>query len=400
MSLNKSKIKLFLNRITGNKLFKHKLPQNNEVNKILIISLYFTGDVLFHTAPIQALSGLFPDAKIDVWLKSGSRDLLKNDPRINKIILFDNIKTAGYRDSAKFNLKKTISFVKELKKSRYDLIIDLTGKYSTALITLFAKPKYSIGINYNYFGFCYDKFVYLNTASEKGHLIDKYLSVIKLGLKIKETQWENIRNVIKTKPYIYPDQNSIDKINIILNERKLTTGNYITIHLTSGWDAKMLPANTFAEVISYLEINNIQYLFFGNSLDKERSNEICSFLNDQSGAIKLRFIDLKFNESAELIRRSSLFIGSDSAPLHIAGAYEVPSIGLFGPTNPLFSNPVAPKHKYIYHKLFCSASVDKQYCTRNGGFSCPVYDCMNLITSKEIIDLVNEMTGTKAGIVA
>lgn len=393
----KVKVKKILNILSGRKMYRNKLPELKNVKKLLIISLYFTGDVLFHTASIQALSKLLPDAKIDIWLKTGSLDILQNDPRINKIVIFDNIKTSGYRDNAKFHFKKTLSFIKELRKTKYDLIIDLTGKYSTALITLLAKTNYSIGINYNYFGFCYDKFVFLNTASEKGHLIDKYLIVLKQGLNINDQEWNSLRKDFKTKPYIYPDESSVRKINDILFQKKITSGNYITIHLSSGWDAKMLPIGTFAEVIKYLEENKYEYLFVGNSGDKEKLAEICKILNDESGSIYERFIVLNLNESAELIHRSKLFIGSDSAPLHIAGAFEIPSIGLFGPTNPLFSNPVGENHKYIYHELFCSATVDKQYCTRNGGFTCPLYECMNTISASEIIELINNMYGIEKG---
>ncbi len=397
MSAIKNNIKKAINAVTGNKLCKNKLPENNSIKKILVISLYFAGDLLFHTTVIEAISLLFPNSKIDIWVKSGSGDLLKNDQRINNIIIYDNIKTAAYRNNSKYNFKETVKFIKILRKTKYDLIIDLTGKYSTALISHFSKPGYSIGINYNYFGFCYDKFVFLNTASEKGHLIDKYLTVLKQGLNINDQEWNSLRKDIKTKPYIYPDESSVRKINEILFQKKIAPGNYITIHLTSGWDAKMLPIRTFAEVIKYLEENKYEYLFVGNSGDKEKLTEICKILNDESGSIYERFIELNLNESAELIHRSKLFIGSDSAPLHIAGAFEIPSIGLFGPTNPLFSNPVGENHKYIYHELFCSAAVDKQYCTRNGGFTCPLYECMNTIRADEIIELINNMYGIEKG---
>ena len=146
-------------------------------------------------------------------------------------------------------------------------------------------------------------------------------------------------------------------------------------------------------MIEYLEGTGIEYVFIGDNNDKIRLTEIETLLKNKY-ELKNRFAELNFKDSAELIKKAVLFIGSDSAPLHIAAAYEIPAVALFGPTNPGFSAPVGNNVKVIYHKLHCSASDDKQYCTRNGGFTCPYYECMISISSAEIIKAVDELWGT------
>lgn len=385
-------IKNIVNSLFGNKFFKNKLPKQDNVKRILIISLYFTGDLLFHTAAIEALKKLLPGVKIDIWAKSRSLDIIRFNPAIANILTYDNIKTASYREESSSDLSGKISFLKRLRRANYDIIFDLTGKYSTGLFTLFAKPKYSIGINYNYFGFCYDKFIPLNTASEAGHLIDKYLSVIRTGLNLDSKEWNEIKDKVSTKPYVYLSNDDTVVIDRLLNEKFGSKDvPYIVLHITSGWSAKELPPGTFAEIIKYLNSIDIRYLIVGDSNDENRINEISGIINEEALKPEKYFVKLKLTQSAELIRRSKLFIGSDSAPLHIAGSFGIPSIGLFGPTNPDFSNPVGDNHKFIYHKLHCSASDDKQYCTRNGGFTCPFYECMNTIKSFEVISLIKTL---------
>ena len=390
--MDKIILKKIANTLFGNKLLKNKLPGGNDVKKILVISLYFTGDLLFHTPVIEALKKIYPDSKVDIWIKSRTGEIIEYNPSVAGIFIYDNLKTSTYREKTRLDIKGKINFLKKLRYEKYDIIFDFTGKYSTALFTLLARPKYSVGLNYNYFGFCYDKFIPLYTATESGHLIDKYLSIVKQGLSLNESQWGDLKEKIASKPYIYV----ADKDKLIVDELlkdkfgKMDTP-YVVLHLTSGWSAKELPLVTFAGVFKHLAISNIKYLIVGDNNDQNRILEVSNIIKDETIKPEKYFVKLKLSQSAELIRRAKLFIGSDSAPLQMAGAFNVPSIGLFGPTNPEFSNPIGGNNKVIYHQLHCSASEERQYCTRNGGFSCPFYECMHTITSSEIISLINEL---------
>lgn len=388
-----------MNLLTGLKLSGRSKPSDQNVRTILIISLYFAGDLLFHTPVIELLKKIYPNASIDLWTRTSSAGLLKNDPRINEFIIYDNIKTTDYRDNYKPNDVEYSAHLNKLKAKKYSLVIDLTGKKSTALAVKSIDPAYSIGLNYDYHGYCYDRFVYSNTASEKGHLIDKYLNVIQKGLNININEWSKLRSEVKTKPYIYSDVNTSKEADKLLLNMGLRGMEYIAIHLTSGWAAKELPLNTFSEIIMNLESSGKTYIFVGDANDKKRVGEIDSMLNMKYDLMK-KFADTDFKGSSELIRNASLFIGSDSAPLHIAAAYEIPSIALFGPTNPGFSAPAGNSVKIIYHKLHCSAAEDKQYCTRNGGFSCPYFECMISISSAEIINAINELWNMRKGKIA
>jgi ADP-heptose:LPS heptosyltransferase len=386
----KKNIRKLLNYVTGWRPFRRNIPPTNDVNRILVISLYFRGDFLFQTAFFEALKLIYPNSKMDLWIKSRLTDIIFNDPRFNKIHVFDDIKTADYGESTKFNLRGKLDFLKKIRKSKYDIIIDLTGKYSTALFTLFSSSKYSAGINYNFFGFCYDKFIELNTATVQGHLIDKFLFVIPGALNLDEIEWGMIKEHFKTKPYIYID----DEVKKFIDQKLKSFNNgrpLVTIHTTSGWKAKEMDSEIFAQVVKYISAKEYNYIFIGDEVDRKKLEEIKSFLKEDDINIDESFIGLSFIQSAELIRRSDLFIGSDSAPLHVAGAVGTPSIGIFGPTNPEFSKPAGDIHEIIYNRLSCSASDERQYCTRNAGKTCKTLDCMKLITINDVIDKITKI---------
>lgn len=383
---------------TGRVIFFFKNKKFNpkwSINRILICSLYFRGDVLFHTPLFRLLKNIYPDAAIDVWVKSRSESILEGNKNINNIIIFDEIKTANYNEETKLSLRKKLNFLAKLRNNKYDLYIDLTGKYSTALIGLFSNPKYSIGINYNGFGFCYNKFIAQNTSLTRGHLVDKYLDVLKIGLNLPEDKWEEMINKSGNELQIFIDDKTKRAVEYELNKRFNPDRPLISIHTTAGWEAKTWGAENFSVLIQKL-INEFQYnvVIVGDTSDSEKVNKIMQGIQEIKGIEKESiFLPMSLKGTAEIIKNSAVFIGADSVPLHLASAVGTPSIGLFGPTNPEFSAPRGEKHMHIYYKLFCSASDNNQFCTRDAGKSCPAIECMKLIKVNEVIDKLNFLIG-------
>lgn len=371
---------------------------DKEIIKILVISLYFRGDVLFNTPVYRLLKLIFPKSLIDVWVKSRSKDVLENNPFVNEVLVFDSVRTSEYsEDGRRFDLIGKINFIRKLRSKNYDLILDLTGLMSTAMITFLSNPKFSAGNNYQGFGFIYNNDVKYETRLEAKHLIEKYLDIARLVLRISDEKYnEFCRNDNLQIPEIVISEQTKKNIDDEFSKLSIYKSDCIvTIHLSAGWKAKMLPLETFNEVIKHLRRPLIKVVIVGSAADMNLIVELDSFKNNEL----ILFLDRSLNQVAEVIRRSKIFIGSDSIPLHIAGTVGTKSIGLFGPTNPRFSNPDGVNHAVIYKELFCSAKTDEQYCSRNAGKTCPTIDCMNMITAGDIIDKLKLMDAELSEIV-
>ena len=374
-------------------LKQSKTIEPAKIRNILFISLYFRGDYLFHTVLIKLLKEICPDAKLDVWIKSHNAELAANNPSINEVLVFDNIRISSYNDNSKIDLKGKHKFFKKIRNRKYDLVLDITGKISTALFTYFLKAKYTAGINNYGFGACYDKFIDLRPASVKGHLIKKYLSIAKYVFNIEDRKWNELISGLMLKPYIYITKKEQLKVDeLLLSLFKVNDNNpLVIIHPTAGWSAKEWDANNYSILIDGLSERRIKFLFIGDEKDHKIFKQIVinSKLKNDPDVLNY-FLKLKFLEVAELIKRSDIFIGSDSVSLHLAGAVGTPSIGLFGPTNPEFSKPIGDAHRVIYHKLYCSSTDVMQYCSRQGGMTCKTIDCMKLIKVEEVMNLIEK----------
>ena len=81
----------------------------------------------------------------------------------------------------------------------------------------------------------------------------------------------------------------------------------------------------------------------------------------------------------------SLFITNDSGPMHVAAAYQVPTVAIFGPTkHKETSQWMNEKSKIVRHDIDCSPCMKRE---------CPLkhHECMTSITASEVIEAVKEL---------
>ena len=62
------------------------------------------------------------------------------------------------------------------------------------------------------------------------------------------------------------------------------------------------------------------------------------------------------------------FAGNDSGAMHLAAALEIPTVGIFGSTNPLRTGPLGPHAGYVYHRIECSPCLART--CRYGHYNC------------------------------
>ncbi len=88
-----------------------------------------------------------------------------------------------------------------------------------------------------------------------------------------------------------------------------------------------------------------------------------------------------------VIRQATVFVGNDSAPLHMADAAHIPLVGLFGSTLPSVWGPTAsPRREVVYHPLPCSP------CTHTG---CTLGEenCLASVSVAEVFGSVEKVLG-------
>jgi len=78
-----------------------------------------------------------------------------------------------------------------------------------------------------------------------------------------------------------------------------------------------------------------------------------------------------------------LFISNDSGLMHIAGALNVPTVAIFGSTNPLTTSPVGEKIKIVREEVSCSPCLKE---------TCPTdFRCMDLVKVDDVLSAARDI---------
>ena len=329
-----------------------------KINKILIIKLRGIGDVVLSTIVIDNLRKDFPNTRIDYLVEAPSEPGLRGLKEINRVLLFE-----------RNDFWKKVSLILQIRKNKYDLVLDFFTNPSTALITFLSGAEYRVGFPYRGRKYAYNLF----GPEERGkyHSAQLHLETLKLlGLN-----------------YSYKELHYFINSSALHTAEKYFRNNFIEndfvvgICPTGGWASKKCDPEKFAEIANALieKYKAKIFIIWGKS-DEEDAFKIHSMLGEKSVIAPGTTIQ----ELAAMIARCKILIANDSGPMHIATAVGTPVLGLFGPTNPYMHGPLGEKNEWI--------RLDELECIECNLLECPRnHECFKNIPLQLVIDKITNL---------
>jgi len=305
--------------------------------KILIELPTWLGDTVMATPAIENIVNLYNDVEITFIGPFVSIETMKNHPKVVKTIVLDKKYTSLYKTA------------KDLGK--FDVFFSFRSSIRTKFLKFLisAKKKYQ-----------FDKNKYQNR-----HQVEKYNDFINDSLSIDSTAG-------KLQIYGYDIAKSKKKI------LGINPG-------ASYGSAKRWYPQEFAKVASELSAE-YDIVIFGGPSEIDIAGDIEQALID-SGVTNYK--NLAGNTTiTELINKISsldLFITGDSGPMHIAAAFQIPTVSIFGPTKDKETSQWINKKSIIVKK-----NLNCQPCMKR---TCPLqhHNCMNLIKAIDVLKAVNSI---------
>ncbi|CUU02436.1 heptosyltransferase-3 [Candidatus Kryptobacter tengchongensis] len=298
------------------------MPQisKEKINKILVIKLRAIGDVLLSTAVLKNLRYNFPNAKIDFLTEPPAKEIVDGNPFIDELIIFEREKN---------NLIKFW----ELRKRKYDLVIDLFCNPRSALLTFITGAKYRVG--YAFRGRSYAYNVKLKPRKEVHHNVEFNLDALRaIGLEI-----------IDKEIYIQLNEEAEKFAEKFWKENNLNGKMVIALNPSGTWETKRWGIEKFAKLGDIIAKNfNAKILIlWGNQKELEDAQKIFSIMEEKP------LIPPKTNlkQLASILKRCSFTISNDSGTMHISTAVGTPTLGIYGPTNPYAQGPYGEKHLWV-----------------------------------------------------
>jgi ADP-heptose:LPS heptosyltransferase len=283
--------------------------------KILVISLAGIGDALLSTPLIHELHTNFPGATIDALvLWSGSKDLLENNPHLNRVHQ-KNLISAGKLES--------LQFLWSLRKNRYDISINTHPQsrihYRIAARIVGAQTR--ISHEYESFGALDRRLVNKILQQDYSrHSIENNFDVLPLlgaGKKLPSHETEIFLTADEEK---WADE--------FLAKNKLAGQKILGVHVGSGGTKnlplKRWPLKNYAGLIRRLnkERPDVRVLLFGGP-EETQDHQVVLAQSNRDLTLEAKTKNLR--QTAVLMKRCSAFLSVDTALMHIAAAVKVPN---------------------------------------------------------------------------
>lgn len=334
--------------------------------KILIIQTAFIGDVVLATPVIEKLHRQHPYAKIDFLLRGGNESLFAGHPFLHTILIWDK-KTN--------KTKNLIKLIKQVRNTKYDLVINLQRFASSGLITFLSGAKEKTGFNKNPFSFCYAKRVKHIIGNGK-HETERNLELVD---ELAKAHNERSRNNEPVKPHLYPTPSDYECVK----EYKISP--YICIAPSSVWFTKQFPAHKWMEFLN--KVSTYKVYLLGAVSDADLCNQIIyssSNKNIVSLAGKLNFL-----QSAALMKDAVMNYSNDSAPLHIASSVNAPVTAIFCSTIPAFGFGPLSDTSFIVET---AEKLDCRPCGLHGYKACPKkhFKCAETIRVEQLMETLEK----------
>lgn len=152
-------------------------------------------------------------------------------------------------------------------------------------------------------------------------------------------------------------------------------------------NAKRYPIERYAEAIEDLRkrMPNVTFAvsIFGSPAEREIGEQLAALL---SHPVENRAGETSVGELVEELRDCHFLATNDTGTMHLAAALGIPTVAIFGSTEPEFTAPIGEIHRVIRHKVDCSPCFLRE---------CPIdYRCMLRIEPKTVTDEMETLLET------
>lgn len=328
--------------------------------KILVIQIRRIGDVLLTTPAVKVLKAAYPDAKLDFLAEPPCDQALEGNPDIDEILAYD----AG----------SPLKWIFKIRSRKYDLVIDFLGNPRSAAITALSKAPVRAGPGYTSMRLAYN--VRLPEDADGTYTAFKKINRLKtLG--------------INAESYYYPYYALPDWAENYRAKRFNDMG-YKSTDLVIGFaPASRRPTRRWLPEY-YSELGktaskaplNAKILIFWGPGEKELASRIARGI---SGDAWITPRTKSLAELAALMKGVDMLVCNCNGPKHLATALGVPTLGIYGMSNPKnWTPPDDQRHQAIGAEELDCISCGLTRCNRG-------MECMKRLTPQRVFEKLQSM---------
>ncbi len=343
--------------------------------RILVVQPSWVGDAVMATPALRALRQLYPDAHISYLLRRYVKGLYAGMPWADQLLTYRTDKTKGRTGKNAFELAA------RLRAGRFDLAVLLPNSFKTALVCKMAQIPRVFG---------YER-------DGRGFLLTDRLLPTKLGGKFVPSP---IINAYMALPRYLGSASRDLRMELFVTDADRRAGEAVlarcgldpTLHrpaaagrpplivLNPGAQygaAKLWPADRFAALADRFT-RDLGATVLLSASPKERAIVEAIRRHTTGPTVDLSSAGMTLGSLKDVVRRCDLMVTNDTGPRHVAAAFGVPVVTVFGPTHPEWTDIYYPAERQVRIDVFCGPCQKKV---------CPLdHRCMTGVTPDMVWD--------------
>ena len=354
--------------------------------KLLVVKLDHLGDVVTATPVFRALRQAYPEARIDALVGSWAKDLLSGNPHLDVILTYDSSRFARSEESRR-GRRNRFRLMRAIGAHRYTHIIELRGDSWTLLLPFLSGAKHRVDRGTVRLEAWLTKRMWAFGGAPPGpepvHEVETNLAVIQPLLGPPGSQPPASTASTRVEVFV----TDADRRALAQRTRVLgipDNAALVVIHPGASWRPRAWRPERFAEAArEILDRYPVHVCFVGTTQDADIADRIAILIQDRRAHF---LFQLRLMETATLIERAVLFIGSDSGIVHLAAACGTPQIALYGPQDPRRFRPWSAR-AIVLHKPVPCFPCKQNVCV------VPHNPCVNLIFVEEVMRSAESVLG-------
>jgi ADP-heptose:LPS heptosyltransferase len=255
-----------------------------------IIRLRSLGDCVLTTPAMEILKRARPDLRVAVMVEDRFRDIFEGNPDVEELLPPRLAALRGWRP---------------------DLCLNFHGGARSAWMTALSGARYRAGFGHFRYPLAYN--VRIPRAQEI------------LGVERKVHTAEHLASAMF---YLGADVGKVPRAKLATQEGRRKRLPHCIVHPVAATPEKTWRADGFLAVAEHLKSRGLETVFIGGAGD-----DLSPFRAYRTVA------GAPLSEIKALLAGAALFVGNDSGPAHMAAAFGVPSIVIFGPSDPEIWGP-------------------------------------------------------------
>lgn len=358
------------------------------LRRVLVIKLRHHGDVLLTSPVLQALQEAAPQAEIDALVYVDSAAMLSLHPALSQLHCVDR----SWRKLGVFaRLWREWRLLAALRARHYDLLIDLTASPRGAWLARRLGCATAVAPDN---GRQRRGFTHRYPTAGLRHVVELHLDALRrIGIQA---------SLSVRQPRIVPGLEAEQVVDAHLARLGLKNRPFIHLHPTSRWQFKCWTVQGMAGLIRALVSQGHAVVVTAAPEAAERAR-VAEILAAASTAVQANAVaspragliadlsgQLSLKQLAALSARARLFVGVDSAPMHIAAASGTPVVALFGPSGDVEWGPWGSGHRVVV-----SAQHACRPCGQDGCGGGKLSECLTSLTLAQVQSAVFEALATQ-----